>query len=152
MNQPRFIDTSIFLHYLTQDSQHYQACLHLFQQAERNQATLVTSETVIVEIVTVLSSPRHYNVSHQQIQVVLSRLLLLPGLKVPNRMTYLRALALYAKQSLVFGECLNVAHMEQAGIEELYSYDRGAEEVVSVKRLEPELPTAESADGVQSEA
>ena len=46
-----FIDATIFLRYLTaDDSQTRQACLHLFQQAEQNQVSLITSEGVTLPI------------------------------------------------------------------------------------------------------
>lgn len=140
MTQPQFVDTNIFLRYLTQDPQRYKACLALFKQAEQNAVHLITSEAIIAEIVFVLSSPKHYNRSRQEIQLALSRLLLLPGLKVPNRNLYLRALGLYAKYMLDFEDCLTIACMEQGSITQLYSYDRGFDQVTGITRLEPVGP------------
>lgn len=136
----QFVDTNIFLRYLTQDEQRYKACLALFQQAEQNQVNLLTSETVIAEVVFVLSSPKHYRLSRPQIQIALSRLLLLPGLKVPNRNAHLRALALYAQQSLDFEDCLSIAHMEQMDVPQIYSYDQDFDRFSTIQRLEPALP------------
>lgn len=139
MSETQFIDTDIFLRYLTQDEQRYQACLTLFQQAERNQVSLLTSETVIAEVVFVLSSSKHYRLTRQQIQVALWRLLLLPGLKVANRNTYLRALVLYTQHSsLDFADCLSVAHMEQGSVREIYSYNHGFDRIAAIERLEPQ--------------
>lgn len=135
----QFVDATIFLRYLTQDEQRYKACLALFQQAEQNQVNLLTSETVIAEVVFVLSSPKHYRLSRPQIQVALSRLLLLPGLKVPNRNTHLRALALYAQQPLDFEDCLSIAHMEQMDVQQICSYDQGFDRFNTIQRLEPAL-------------
>ena len=96
MTDTQFLDTNIFLRYLTHDDdQKYQACLGLFQQAEQNQVNLVTSEAVIAEVVYVLSSPKHYQLPRPRIQVALARLLILSGLKVPYRQVCLRALDLY---------------------------------------------------------
>ncbi len=139
MSETQFVDTNIFLRYLTQDEQRYKACLVLFQQAERNQVSLLTSEAVLAEVVFVLSSPKHYHLTRQQIQVALSRLLLLPGLKVPNRNTHLRALALYAQQTLDFEDCLSIAHMEQMNVPQIYSYDHGFDRIDTIERLEPAL-------------
>ncbi len=136
MNQPQFVDTTIFLRYLTADPERYKACLALFQQAERNQVNLVTSEAIIAEIVYVLSSPKHYQLSRQLIRVALSRLLLLPGLKMANRNTYLRALALYAQHAaLEFEDCLSVAYIEQLEMGQIYSYDQGFDGLDAVERL-----------------
>lgn len=141
MNPIQFVDTNIFLRYLTQDEQRYRACLALFQQAERNVVNLITSESVIAEVVFVLSSPKHYRLSRQQIQVVLSRLLLLPGLKTPNRNAHLRALALYAQNALDFEDCLSIAHMEQLAVRQIYSYDHDFDEIEAIERLEPAMST-----------
>lgn len=138
MSQTHFVDTNIFLRYLTKDPQRYKACLALFQQAERNEVNLTTSEAVIAEVVFVLSSRKHYNLERPQIQVAISRLLLLPGLKTPNRNVHLRALALYVQHALDFEDCLSVAHMEQGSVGRIYSYDRGFDGVEGVERVEPE--------------
>jgi len=135
----QFLDANMFLRYLTaDDAQKHQACLALFQQAEQNQVSLVTSESVIAEVVYVLSSPKHYQVPRPPIQVALARLLILPGLKLPHRQVCLRALDLYAKHPLDFEDCLSLAHMEQQNLTQLYSYDRGFDRVAGIHRLEPE--------------
>jgi uncharacterized protein len=141
----QFLDTNIFLRYLTRDdAQKHQACLVLFQQAEQNQVSLVTSEAVITEVVYVLSSPKHYQLSRPRIQVALSRLLILSGLKVPQRQVCLRALDLYAKHNLDFEDCLSLAHMEQQDLTQLYSYDRRFDAIAGVTRLEPDMDVVES--------
>lgn len=151
MNKTQFVDTNIFLRYLTQDEQRYKACLALFQEAERNQVNLITSESVIAEVVFVLSSPKHYRLARQQIQVALSRLLLLPGLKMPNRNTHLRALALYAQHVLDFEDCLSIAHMEQMNVQQIYSYDQGFDRIGAIQRVEPELQVVDHSEVLQSE-
>ena len=140
MNDTQFIDTNIFLRFVTHDDVlKYQACLRLFQQAEQNQITLYTSEAIIAEVVYVLSSPKLYQVPRQQIQIALVRLLLLPGLKLATRPICLRALDLYVKHPLDFEDCLSLAHMEQNQIQQIYSYDRGFDRIPAIQRLEPEM-------------
>lgn len=140
MNDTQFIDTNIFLRFVTHDDTlKYQACLRLFQQAEQNQITLYTSEAIIAEVVYVLSSPKLYQVPRQQIQIALVRLLLLPGLKLSTRSICLRALDLYVKHPLDFEDCLSLAHMEQNAIQQIYSYDRGFDRIPAIQRLEPEM-------------
>ncbi|RIK34997.1 MAG: VapC toxin family PIN domain ribonuclease [Chloroflexi bacterium] len=143
MKDTHFLDTNIFLRYLTgDDDQKYEACLTLFQQAERNEISLVTSEGVIAEVVHVLSSPKHYQLSRSRIQIALSRLLILSGLKVPQRQVCLRALDLYTKHNLDFEDCLSLAHMEQQNLTQLYSYDQGFDAIAGVSRLEPSAAEA----------
>jgi len=60
-------------------------------------------------------------------------------LRIPRKGIYLRALDLYAAHpGLDFEDALAVTHMEDAGIEELLSYDRDFDRVAGVRRSEPE--------------
>lgn len=134
----QFIDANIFLRHLTRDDpDKAAACLALFQKARRREVLLTTSEAVIAEVVYVLSSRAVYNLPRDQIRARLYPLLSLPGLKLPHRKTYLRALDLYASYPLDFEDALIVAHMERQGMAELISYNRGFDQVVGIRRLEP---------------
>src|SRR5947209_14567384 len=98
----KFLDTNIFLRYLTRDdAQKAAACYALFQRVKQGQETLLTSETVIAEVIYVLSSPAHYNLSHEEIGTRLHPLLTLRGLKFPKKKACLKALALYAQQPTI---------------------------------------------------
>ena len=133
-----FVDTNIFLQYLTKDDpDKAQACLELFKRAEANQITLTATETVIAEVVYVLSSKRTYNLPRDQIRARLYPLLTLQGLRLPQRRTVLRALDLYVAYEIDFEDALIVAHMERGAIRDVYSYDRDFDEVPGVKRQEP---------------
>ena len=134
----QFIDTNIFIRHFTRDDpEKAQACLELFQKAEQRQIILTTSESVIAEVVYILSSKQLYHLSREKIRSLLYPLLSLPGLKLPRRKVYLRALDLYATYSIDFEDALIVAQMERQGITDLYSYDRDFERVPGVTRLEP---------------
>jgi predicted nucleic acid-binding protein len=133
-----FIDTNIFLRYLTKDDpDKAQACFELFKQAEANQVTLTATETVIAEVVYVLSSKRTYNLPRDQIRARLYPLLTLQGLRLPQRQTALRALDLYVAYEIDFEDALIVAHMERGANRDVYSYDRDFDQMPGVKRLEP---------------
>jgi len=133
-----FVDTNIFLRYLTKDDpDKAQACFELFKRAEANQVALTATETVIAEVVYVLSSKRTYNLPRDQIRARLYPLLTLQGLRLPQRQTVLRALDLYVAYEIDFEDALIVAHMERQAIRELYSYDRDFDEVPGVNRQEP---------------
>lgn len=68
-----------------------------------------------------------------------------------NRNTPLRALALYTQhESLDFEDCLAVAHMEQLGIRQIYSYDQDFDRNDHVARLEPETEQGEDRGVIQS--
>lgn len=136
----QFVDANIFLRYLTKDDpEKAAACYRLLEQATRNEVELTTSESVIAEIVFVLSSKRLYGLSHQDVHARLYPLLTLPGLKLPNRRQHLRALEIYSNNNIDFEDALTVAAMEHQKITELYSYDRDFDHVTgsTVVRLEP---------------
>jgi predicted nucleic acid-binding protein len=133
-----FVDTNIFLRYLTKDDpDKAQACFGLFKRAEANQVTLTANETVIAEVVYVLSSKRTYNLPRDQIRARLYPLLTLQGLRLPQRRTVLRALDLYVAYEIDFEDALIVAHMERQAIRDVYSYDRDFDQVPGVNRQEP---------------
>ena len=134
----RFVDTNVFLRYLTRDDpEKSQACYELFKRCERNEEALLTSEAVVAEIVYVLSSKQLYNLAPEEVRVRLMPLLSLMGLKLPNRNVYLRALELYAAFAIDFEDALAVSHMEHHGLTEIYSYDRDFDRLAHVERIEP---------------
>ena len=61
----------------------------------------------------------------------------LQGLRLPDRRTVLRALDLYVAYDFDLEDALIVAHMERGAVRELYSYDRGFDQVPGVDRHEP---------------
>lgn len=135
---PHFVDANIFIRHLTQDHPTFSpACTALLLQAERNETALTTSESVVTEVVQVLSSPRLYQLPRLQVTSLLTALLSLPGMKCRERDVYLRALALYAGENIDFPDCLTVAHIEQAKLSRLYSYDQDFDRFASVHRVEP---------------
>lgn len=134
----QFIDANVFIRHLTRDDpEKAQACFELFRKAQQREITLTTSESVIAEVVYVLSSKHLYNLPREEIRRLLYPLLSLPGLKLTHRKIYLRALDIYAKYPLNFEDALTVAQMERQKISEVYSYDREFDQVVGIIRLEP---------------
>jgi predicted nucleic acid-binding protein len=134
----RFVDTNVFLRYLTRDDpQKSQACYELFKRCERNEEALLTSEAVVAEIVYVLSSKQLYDLSPEEVRVRLMPLLSLTGMRLPNRNVCLRALELYAAYAIDFEDALAVSHMEQQGLTEIYSYDRDFGRLAHIVRIEP---------------
>jgi predicted nucleic acid-binding protein len=134
----QFIDANVFIRHLTRDDpEKAQACYELFQKAREKEIALTTSESVIAEVVYVLSSKRLYDLPRDQIRKLLYPLLSLPGLKLTNRKTYLHALDLYATYALDFEDALTVSQMKRRNISEIYSYDQHFDQVAGITRLEP---------------
>ncbi len=133
-----FVDTNIFIRYLTNDDpQKAKACFELFQKARDRAVQLTTSEAVIAEVVYVLSSKDVYHLGREEVRARLYPLLLVPGFKLPHRNVYLHTLDLYAQYPIDFEDALTLAQMSQAKIQALYSYDRGFDRGTALEPLEP---------------
>lgn len=135
----QFVDANIFLRHLTNDQPtKAQACSALLYQAHRKEIRLTTSESVIAEVVYVLSSTRQpYQLSPEDIRARLRPLLSLPGLMLPHRKVFLRALDVYAAYPLDFEDALSIAQMERQHMADIFSFDRGLDLVPTVQGLEP---------------
>jgi|SRR5450759_112817 uncharacterized protein len=134
----QFIDSNVFLRFLTKDDPvKAERVKALLQQAERGEAELLTNETVIAELVFVLSSPRLYKLSRETVRTVLLPIISLKGLKLQNRSVFVRALDLYATTAMDFDDALAVAQMERRKVTEIYSYDEHFDRVAGLKRLQP---------------
>jgi len=133
-----FLDANVILRYLTKDDpKKAERCLELLQKAERGEIQLTTSESVIAEVVYVLSSPQLYHLSPERIRSLLLPIVNLRGLKLSSRRLFRRALDIYAAHHIDFEDALAVAHMERQGITEILSYDEHFDRVEGIKRREP---------------
>jgi uncharacterized protein len=133
-----FLDTNIFLRYLTGDNPDQAArAFALLQRVEQGAQRATTTEAVLTEIVYVLASKRLYAVPRGTIRQRLHDLLDLRGLRLRDKTVYRRALDLYASTTLDFEDCIIVARMEHDGITALASFDRGFDVIPSVTRVEP---------------
>ncbi len=135
----RFVDTNIFVRYLTGDDPVKQAaCFAFFQRVQAGEEEATTREATVAEVVFVLTSRALYALSPADVQARLLPVLLLSGLRLPQKDVTLRALDLHAQQPrLDFPDALAIAHMEQAGIDQIVSYDQDFDRVPPVRRVEP---------------
>lgn len=137
MTQP-FIDTDVIIRFFTGDDPAKQAAATaLFEQVEQGLLTIQAPDTVIADAVYVLSSPRLYHIARNDIRDMLATLVRLPQFQIPNRLSVLQALDLYASTKLDFGDTLIIASMEQQGSQLLYSYDTDFDRIQSITRQEP---------------
>ncbi len=136
----QFVDTNVFIRFLTGDDPvKAQRCKELLERANRGEVALITSESVIAEIVFILSSKRLYKQSRCDIRARLYPIISIQGLKLAHRRMYLRALDIYEQNNLDFEDALTVAQMERQGLSQLYSYDEDFDKVEGgdITRLEP---------------
>jgi predicted nucleic acid-binding protein len=137
----KFLDANVILRHLTQDHpEHSAAVLPLFEQIEAGTLDVTTSESVIVEVVQVLSSKTLYNLPRSQVRQKIEPLLGLRGMKLPARSVYARALALYEGRSVDFTDALRVAQMEHQQLRVILSFARDFDRFDTVEREEPATP------------
>ena len=135
----RFIDTNVFVRYLTADDpEKASACRRLFERLSTGEELATACESVVAEVVYVLGSRATYGLAPGEIRDRLAPLLSVRGLRLPEKAAYLRALDLLVEYpSLDFEDVLLAAHMERAGEAEIYSYDADFDLVPELMRLEP---------------
>jgi predicted nucleic acid-binding protein len=133
-----FLDANIILRYLTRDDpEKAERCFELFQQLKRKEIRLVTSESVLAEVVYVLSSRSLYNQPRDNIRALLYPIVTLPALKIPYRRMFLHALDLYAAANIDFEDALSVAHIRRLKIDTIVSYDQDFDRMKGIHRREP---------------
>jgi predicted nucleic acid-binding protein len=135
----KFLDTNIILRYLVRDDESKaDACFALFQRVNNAEEEITTCGAVIVEAVYVLSSPRTHGVPRERVRDLLRPILTMPGLRLSRKRLYLLALDLFVTYPrLDFEDALIIAHMREAGIDEVLSYDEDFDPVSDVFLSEP---------------
>lgn len=118
-----FIDTNLFIRYLTNDDPAKADRVEkLLDDAARGDIVLVTTEMVMAEVVWVLESA--YGLKGSDVAPLIRGILATPGLEVINAPLVSRGLEFYETHNIDFIDGYIAAVMEKQGITELYSFDR----------------------------
>ena len=132
-----FVDANIFLRLITGDDPAKAArCLELFERANRGDVRLFTGESVVAEVVYVLSRTT-YRVPRADVEAALGAALSNPGLRMEHKESVLRALEHWHESKLDFEDCLAVQHVRRLALDGIYSYDRDFDRIPDIRRLEP---------------
>ncbi len=100
--------------------------------------TGIPTETVLVELVQVVSSKVLYRFPRSETRRHLSSIILLRGVKLPRKGRYLRALELYeAHPRLPFVDALLATYAEETPPATVLSFDQGFDRVPGLTRDEP---------------
>lgn len=135
-----FIDTDVIIRLLTGDDPVKQEKADkLFQQVEQGTLTVAAPDTVIADAVFVLSSPRLYKLSRQEVASLLIPIVRLPGFHVKNSRTVITALTLYGygPTKIDFGDAMIAASMQQSESHTVYSFDTDFDRIPGITRKEP---------------
>lgn len=132
------VDTNIFVRFLTGDEpEKAERCLQLFERGRSGEIDLYTTESIITEIVYVLSSKQIYAKARVDIVDKLSPLLEGRGIRLDHKATIIAALARYRDGRLDIEDCLAVEHAVRLGLDGIHSYDRRIGREGDVTRFEP---------------
>lgn len=132
----KFIDTNIFIRFLTNDiPEKADACEQLFREAVEKNEKLFTTEMVIAEIVWVLES--YYELPKKEVRKMVEKILITPFLFCVQKDLILNALTLYSEKDIDYIDAYNVLVLKEQGIREAYSYDRHYDKIEWISRLEP---------------
>jgi predicted nucleic acid-binding protein len=136
----KYLDANVFIRYISQDDEAKAAdCLRLFERLSHDEEECFITESVVGEVVYVLTSPAlGYLLAAEGLGDALRPLLQFPSIELPNKTRCLRALDIYSERPFLgFEDALIIAHMEAEGIGEVYSYDRDFDRVPGLTRVEP---------------
>jgi predicted nucleic acid-binding protein len=134
--EKKFVDTNIFLRYLTKDNPpKYEKCKEMFKRAMHGEIGIATSGMVIAELVWTLLS--YYKVPKAEVIEKVSVILGTENLFIPDKDVLADALVLYARKNIDFIDAYKAVFMKYHGLREIYSYDEDFEMIEDIKRKEP---------------
>jgi predicted nucleic acid-binding protein len=131
-----FVDTNLFLRYLTKDDPgKYERCRAVFKKAVEGKVSLLTSEMVIAELIWTLLS--YYKVPKAEVIEKVSIIISTPSLYVVDRTIIADSLVLYSQKNIDFIDAYNALFMKFHGLEKIYSYDEDFDAIEGIEREEP---------------
>jgi predicted nucleic acid-binding protein len=131
-----FVDTNIFLRYLTKDAPlRYEKCREMFKKAMKGDIAITTSGMVIAELVWTLLS--YYKVPKAEVIEKVTVIVGTKNLSIPDKHIVADALVLYARKNIDLFDAYNAVFMRYHGLRDIYSYDEDFELIEDIKRTEP---------------
>lgn len=132
-----FIDTNVIIRYVTRDDAELsrRAAEYLEGSVQPGGERKIT-ESVLLECVQVLTSPRVYAIPREQVAEILTDVVSLPGLTLADRQVYIDALEDFGSKRVDFADALLAAHSRRAG-GTVVSFDRDFDRLNGVVRREP---------------
>lgn len=131
-----FVDTNIFLRYLTKDDpSKYEKCREMFKKAVKGEIAITTSGMVIAELVWTLLS--YYKVPKAEVVEKVTVIVGTKNLSIPDKHVVADALVLYARKNIDFIDAYNAVFMRYHGVDEICSYDEDFDQIEGIRRREP---------------
>lgn len=124
----RYIDTNVFLRFLTEEKENLsKELLDFFKNLQEGNAKAKCLDVVFFQTIFVLKS--FYRVEKNRIIETMNNILSLDGLHIKNKRVLERTLELWEKHPDDIIDCYIVANMEQDGENELYTFDKKIKEL-----------------------
>ena len=134
----QFIDTNIFLRFLTKDDPSKAAkCRQLLQSASEGVLKLYTTDLVVAELIWVLQSPKTYNLNPAEICEIIMPLLTIKNLYFPSKKVFPDIMELFQTENIDYIDAYNSVIMKGRKIDTIYSYDKHFDQLPYVVRIEP---------------
>ena len=131
-----FLDTNIFVRHLTKDHpDHSPRATEYLRRVEVDEIEVRTADTVIFETVFTLQSVYHQ--SRPAIRDAFLPLIEMPGIVLPGKRRFRQVFDLYVNRNRSFADAYHAILMQEWGLEEMVSFDRGFDRIPGLKRIEP---------------
>ncbi len=132
----KFVDTNIFLRYLTgDDPATYARCRELFQKVAAGKTEVTTSGMVIAELVWTLLS--YYKVPKPDVVDKVSVIVSTENIHIPDKDIIIDALILFGSKAVDYIDAYNAVFMKYNAMHGIYSYDRDFDVIENIEREEP---------------
>lgn len=129
-----FVDTNIFIYTLFNIDKNKQSkCILLFKKAEEGKLHLLITEWVIAELIWFLQRQK---LSLDKVKNIILKILATRGLVIENRNEIIEAMDIW-NETVNFVDSINVIYAKVNKISSVFSYDKGLDQIKSIKRSEP---------------
>lgn len=133
-----FVDTNVFLRFLTKDDpKKAEKCRALLQAASEGSIKLYTTDLVFAELIWVLQSPRTYNLRPSEIIDLVIPLATIKGLSFPAKKYLPDMMEIFVTTEIDFIDAYNAVMMQTQGVGVIYSYDSDFDILADVTRVVP---------------
>ena len=129
-----YVDTNVFIRYFTKDHPELaRKAGEFLDQVIEGKQEIVVLDTVIAEIIYVLTSKRLYGLSRLKASKMVESLVGLKSVRLSNKRRMVRALELYAQTKFDFVDCLLVANVESVPEAGLCSFEQGYQQFEQIR-------------------
>ena len=134
----KFVDTNIFLRFLTKDdAEKAQKILRFFETAQDRRWQLVTSDLVIAEVVWVLTSKRLFNLPKEKVKESFLPLLLEDFISFPAKGSIVHVFEIFVEKNISFVDAYNAVYSRRIQANTILSYDKDFDKLDFLTREEP---------------